>query len=367
MSRLNTRNYQFGRLNFCCVLIALLGSVSFITLPHMVLAEAAATAPQSVHAENVAALNVLRRVLQQDLQLSRKSGATQLRAYIYAMYYIDVSQCSSRIQADWAAYLKACEKLDSAVRMAHYDPRLAMGLEGHVNFGTTQSSETTTSAETSNIHTTRQKWGLNARLWNLGGYYSHRRRTTSSSSTGQTEGRQSSNSIGTERGVTIAPEGNRWVNAMDAARDHRTFALARLSAAVLLACRADSPQLYMKALMVNYALSFMERQFHVSFDCAHKAARLGSVAAMCRLASLYRDGIGVKASYTKALMWYRKAAAAGNKRAMDHIGLLYYHGQGVPQDYTEAMAWFRKAENSGDAKVAAFAAKVIKAMQQAGN
>ena len=89
---------------------------------------ASAVAPRT-HAQNIAMLSVLKQVLAADMRLSRTSSGAQLRRYIYALNYVDVSGCPAEFQSDWANYLKTCEKLDRATRMAHWDPRLALVLK----------------------------------------------------------------------------------------------------------------------------------------------------------------------------------------------------------------------------------------------
>ena len=96
--------------------------------PALSASPAAQPSAAAVRAKDRAMLGVLRQLLHADLKLSNGSAGSRLRRYIIAINYIDVSRCPARFQTEWAIYLKACQRLDRAARMAHWDPRLAVGL-----------------------------------------------------------------------------------------------------------------------------------------------------------------------------------------------------------------------------------------------
>jgi len=131
----------------------------------------------------------------------------------------------------------------------------------------------------------------------------HRGKESASHEYGTNESRTTSGSWGatySARGgisTTLAPQGNKWVNAVKVARDDRKFALARLCAVALASCRRGTDKAYMRALMLNYAISSIEGQYGVAFGSAAKAARLGNAAAMACLGGLYRRGLGTPRDY----------------------------------------------------------------------
>jgi hypothetical protein len=60
---------------------------------------------------------------------------------------------------------------------------------------------------------------------------------------------------------------------------------------------------------------------------------------------LYRNGLGDKQDYAKAMSWFRKAADQGDAKAQMNVGWLYEHGLGVHQDCAEAATWYRLWES----------------------
>jgi TPR repeat protein len=83
--------------------------------------------------------------------------------------------------------------------------------------------------------------------------------------------------------------------------------------------------------------------------CVERAAKLGHVEAMCRLAELHEKGEGVPVDEWAALGWCRKAADRGHARAMHDLGVKYEEGAGVPKDAVAAVSWYRKAAALGEA------------------
>lgn len=70
-------------------------------------------------------------------------------------------------------------------------------------------------------------------------------------------------------------------------------------------------------------------------------------AAMRNLGHLYRRGLGVEKSFSKALSWYKRAADMGFDRAQANVGTMYLKGEGVEADFSEAAKWFTKAARNG--------------------
>ncbi len=85
-------------------------------------------------------------------------------------------------------------------------------------------------------------------------------------------------------------------------------------------------------------------------DWFRKAAALGDVEAMNRLAVFYINGAaGVEKDKTRGADWFRKAAALGDGRAMNNLGYCYHTGTGVEKDVNVAVSWYEKAAARGDA------------------
>lgn len=96
---------------------------------------------------------------------------------------------------------------------------------------------------------------------------------------------------------------------------------------------------------------------YVSYDRANYATALkvwlplaegGDLAAQNNVGEIYEKGLGVRADYQAAALWYRRAADKGYSRAAINIGNLYEQGLGVPKDKNQAFNWYRKASGLPD-------------------
>ena len=108
----------------------------------------------------------------------------------------------------------------------------------------------------------------------------------------------------------------------------------------------------------SYALEYMGRlylgQTHgivkddsLAIMWFEKAANVGSVNCMIRLANMYQYGNGAKKDYTKALKWYKKAALKGDSESQFAVGVFYDFAYGVKKNDKEASKWYRMAADNG--------------------
>ena len=96
------------------------------------------------------------------------------------------------------------------------------------------------------------------------------------------------------------------------------------------------------------ALTFFESgDFSRARELAYESANKGHPGAQVLLATMYKDGKGVSASFTDAKVWYEQAAKQGHVIAQFHMGVLYEQGLGGPQDYVQALNWYGKAAENG--------------------
>jgi TPR repeat protein len=73
------------------------------------------------------------------------------------------------------------------------------------------------------------------------------------------------------------------------------------------------------------------------------AAVAGDADAQMALASMYRQGIGVRQNWQRAVNYYRAAALQGHVSGQLNLGDLFATGQGVPRDLVRAYAWLSLA------------------------
>lgn len=76
-----------------------------------------------------------------------------------------------------------------------------------------------------------------------------------------------------------------------------------------------------------------------------KAAMAGNTGAQSWMATLYKEGCGVKKDSDKAEYWLKKAADAGNATAQNHLGDNYAESE---KDFKKAIYWWEKAAANGD-------------------
>lgn len=62
----------------------------------------------------------------------------------------------------------------------------------------------------------------------------------------------------------------------------------------------------------------------------------------------YRDGSGVKQSYSEAFKWFKLAADHGDPIAQAELAYLYINGFGTEQSNEKAAHWFKVAAEQGD-------------------
>ena len=86
----------------------------------------------------------------------------------------------------------------------------------------------------------------------------------------------------------------------------------------------------------------------LTFSEALRKAKTGDSDAQWQLARMYRNGTnGVSHSYEEAIKWYTKAADAGHPRALCGLASMYENGLGVDKSTTEAMNLYLRSGEKG--------------------
>jgi len=76
-------------------------------------------------------------------------------------------------------------------------------------------------------------------------------------------------------------------------------------------------------------------------------AEKGDVRSQNNIGILYRRGMGVLKSETKAFEWYERAAIQGLPKSQYNLSLLYKRGRGVKRDGKLALKWLEQAAMNG--------------------
>lgn len=86
-------------------------------------------------------------------------------------------------------------------------------------------------------------------------------------------------------------------------------------------------------------------------DFAEEAALKGKAWVQNLLGFHYKNGLGKKQDYMKAVFWFRKAAKQqgeeGSDDAQFNLGYMYSIGLGVPKDLKQSLYWYRKSAEQG--------------------
>jgi TPR repeat protein len=75
--------------------------------------------------------------------------------------------------------------------------------------------------------------------------------------------------------------------------------------------------------------------FHERVAKGHRIA-----TSIFKVGEMYRDGIGVKQYYIKAMEYFRSSSLCVSNI---YIGNMYENGEGVKQDYNKAMTYYRRS------------------------
>ena len=87
----------------------------------------------------------------------------------------------------------------------------------------------------------------------------------------------------------------------------------------------------------------MTEEFKKTVELYQRAIELNDHEAMNNLASIYKEGQGVKQDYNKAIELYQRAISLNNSGAMNNLAWMYHYGEGVERDYNKAIEFFQRA------------------------
>lgn len=84
----------------------------------------------------------------------------------------------------------------------------------------------------------------------------------------------------------------------------------------------------------------------IAYDWYYKAAQLGNVAAMGRIAQMYYYGDGQERDFEKAQHWLKQSTDCAESASI--LGQMYLVGEGLPQDCDQALFFLEAAAKKGD-------------------
>ena len=93
--------------------------------------------------------------------------------------------------------------------------------------------------------------------------------------------------------------------------------------------------------------TFASAEYEKALKDLEVLAKQGDLATQIKLASAYREGLGVPQDYKTAVKWFTLAAEQGNALAQYNLGRLYYLGQGVTENIVYAHMWANQSSSNG--------------------
>jgi hypothetical protein len=93
-----------------------------------------------------------------------------------------------------------------------------------------------------------------------------------------------------------------------------------------------------------------------------RAAELGHLQSMRRLALCYFDGTGIARDWAAAAHWLRRAAEAGSLESGLAYAAMVFAGEGVPRDPAAALPWAQRAAEAGLADASRLLAAIERAL-----
>ena len=99
--------------------------------------------------------------------------------------------------------------------------------------------------------------------------------------------------------------------------------------------------------------AYEKEQWAEAYRYFEQAADAGKIEAVCRLADMYYDGIGIsQKDYKKAFQYYQQAVSQEPSYAMHQLGMMYVKGEGFEPSNQDAFDWLRRSfdENHPEAK-----------------
>lgn len=146
-----------------------------------------------------------------------------------------------------------------------------------------------------------------------------------------------------------------WIttSATDAVLKNRPLACAHLRVAartlLLSSLFGFAPPYAIAATLEDARLSIRTKQYTTAQKQLTELARAGDLDAQYMLASLYRNGTGIKRDYEKSIYWFTQASEKEPDAAYQ-LGVLHETGKGVIRNREKAVEWYTLAASKGSEK-----------------
>lgn len=111
----------------------------------------------------------------------------------------------------------------------------------------------------------------------------------------------------------------------------------------------DIPEIYIGDYYYN-GVGQIKKDYNKAIMYYHKAYEQGSPGAAYMIATMYRDGLGVKCDNSEMIKWYEKSSALDYAPAQFALGNCFFQGLGCNKDFAKALDYFRISANRGFGK-----------------
>ena len=95
--------------------------------------------------------------------------------------------------------------------------------------------------------------------------------------------------------------------------------------------------------------TFASAEYEKALKDLEVLAKQGDLATQIKLASAYREGLGVPQDYKTAVKWFTLAAEQGDAVAQYNLGIMHSFGLGVVPNFELGVKWYVLAAEQGNA------------------
>lgn len=113
-------------------------------------------------------------------------------------------------------------------------------------------------------------------------------------------------------------------------------------------CSGQAYWIYLEAEEYFYGDGVRTQSYDTAFWLYQKAASMGNIASLRKMAVCYYNGYGVKASKRKSFVYLKKAADCGDTAAMTRLITYYLNGEGCRKSWKKCFRYAYRAADQGN-------------------
>ena len=105
---------------------------------------------------------------------------------------------------------------------------------------------------------------------------------------------------------------------------------------------------FLLIIVIIMNATFVSAEYEKALKDLEVLAKQGDLATQIKLASAYREGLGVPQDYKTAVKWFTLAAEQGDAGAQYNLGIMHSFGLGVVPNFELGVKWYVLAAKQGN-------------------